>query len=67
MKRVIRGGFVIAMVVMSALIGGDYTPSAAQGVEFWNKGCRKLLKEYAQKPGHKAFSASNAIVSHGVV
>lgn len=35
-------------------------PVAAQGVEFWNKACRKLLKQYAGKPHHKAFATSNS-------
>lgn len=34
-------------------------PAAAQGVEFWNKECRKLLKQYEGKARHKAFAASN--------
>lgn len=49
------------ILVLSVLASeGAHNTVSAQGVEFWNKQCRKLLKDYATKPRHKAFAVSNA-------
>ena len=54
------GPVLFASLLTAALaLGLPHPPAAAQGVEFWNKECRKLLKQYDGKPRHKAFAASN--------
>lgn len=54
------GPVLFASLLMAALaLGLPHPPAAAQGVEFWNKECRKLLKQYEGKPRHKAFASSN--------
>ena len=51
---------LLASLLTAALaLGLPHPPAAAQGVEFWNKECRKLLKQYDGKPRHKAFASSN--------
>ncbi len=42
------------------ILNGFENRAAAQGVEFWNQQCKKLLKDYAKKPRHKAFAVSNS-------
>jgi hypothetical protein len=44
-------------------------PSQTQVIPFWNKPCKKLMREYQTKPRHKAFamstSSSNDVSSCG--
>ncbi len=47
------------LVAAGLALGLPQAPAAAQGVEFWNRECRKLLKQYEGKPRHKAFASSN--------
>jgi hypothetical protein len=57
-------GFFVASltaILCSTLYGLRPTPAVAQGgLEMWNKECKKLLKQYAEKPRHKAFAVSTA-------
>ena len=51
---------LFASLLTAALAFGlPHPTAAAQGIEFWNKECRKLLKQYDGKSRHKAFAASN--------
>jgi hypothetical protein len=59
-----RSALSIQMVVAAALVLPmamviPAQPSRSQALEMWNTNCRKLLKSYLGKPGHKAFAVSN--------
>jgi hypothetical protein len=55
--KVIVTSFVLACLVC-AVHDLPSSVAQAQSLESWNQPCRKLLKEYKTKPGHKAFAVS---------
>jgi hypothetical protein len=54
-----RSFALVALLVLGGVACGSSSSASAQGVESWNKECRKLLKQYPSKPRHKAFATSN--------
>jgi hypothetical protein len=57
--------FFLIVVVSIGFGSTPWSPAKAQGIEFWNTECKKLLKQYKSKPGHKAFAASNPNTGSG--
>jgi hypothetical protein len=51
--------FALLLSAMVLSLEGKTSPASAQGVEEWNKGCRKLLEKWEAAPKHKAFATSN--------
>ena len=47
------------------LVGISTPPAAAQGVQFWNKPCKKALKQWQNAQKHKALATSNPNTSSG--
>jgi hypothetical protein len=47
------------LATMLLVLGGPGTSVSAQGIEEWNRECRKLLNRWETAPKHKAFAASN--------
>jgi hypothetical protein len=69
MKPVSSVPLLAAIVLLIAfswtLAGISIQPAAAQGVQIWNKPCKKAFKQWQNAQKHKAFATSNPNTNSG--
>ena len=50
---------VLMLALIIPLIEVSGTPAVSQGVQLWNKNCKKLYKKWEAASKHKAFATTN--------
>jgi hypothetical protein len=56
---------VLAIALSLSLLELSGSPVLAQGLELWNKNCKKDYKKWTSAANHKAFAVSNSTAGGG--
>lgn len=50
---------VTTLSLIASIIAFSMVPAFSQGIQPWNKECKKILKKWETSPKHKAFATTN--------